>query len=527
MNSSRLLKTLKIISTIAAIAILCICGYFGYEFYQSQTHQTQESTPKIAESSPESNPIQSNTESNTQSSTEASPLDKITTDLDEQWASILDKAQNAKQSQEQDSKQDKDQNREQSKEQAQNLESSQPQNPKHSAKATKSKPQATTSRAKKPYLAIIMDDMAYQSQLSELKKLNLRITPSFFPVSEDSKDTAKMAKTMPFYMVHLPLEAEHAQHSHHQWILTGSSLQSIRDNIATIKKDFPNLQYINNHTGSKFSASLIDMQNLLFVLNEYGIDFVDSRTTPHTAAPEIYKQSKRALLYRDVFLDNEQSTAYTLKQLQLAISIAKKKGYAIAICHPHTSTFKALKIAKEKLFDEVELVYIKDLPIAQNRPPLHITISAENAEFLPHSQATKDSLLSESTSKTAESAESIERQRPSKIDQSVFEEVKRTQALQQKQNPKSKNPKSTSHNPATYTTQETITATTQECEQSEIEAFISGCPMPKGYKEQSGFINLQWSKEQHTKENTKTNKNNNSTQISHKPKDFLDIENTQ
>ena len=44
----------------------------------------------------------------------------------------------------------------------------------------------------------------------------------------------------------------------------------------------------------------------------------------------------------------------------LAVDIAKRKGYAIAIGHPHTNTLKVLINAKS-LFRDVELVYIKEL----------------------------------------------------------------------------------------------------------------------------------------------------------------------
>jgi polysaccharide deacetylase 2 family uncharacterized protein YibQ len=40
--------------------------------------------------------------------------------------------------------------------------------------------------------------------------------------------------------------------------------------------------------------------------------------------------------------------------------MAKKKGYAIAIGHPHKVTMQALASAKE-IFKDVELVYIDEL----------------------------------------------------------------------------------------------------------------------------------------------------------------------
>lgn len=214
---------------------------------------------------------------------------------------------------------------------------------------------------KKPKMAIIMDDMAYPSQLESLHHLRLKITPSFFPYNSDNKLTPKMAAQEPFYMVHLPLEALYFYQSPHKWIKVGEDKSEIRQYIQQIKHDFPHLKFINNHTGSKFTASYQDMKNLIEILREYDIDFVDSRTTTQTKAGEIYTQMQRPLLSRGVFLDNKNDVEDILNQIQKAINKAKKDGYVIVICHPHKNTFEALKIAKKSLLPQVDLVYIKDI----------------------------------------------------------------------------------------------------------------------------------------------------------------------
>ncbi|PAF43037.1 divergent polysaccharide deacetylase family protein [Helicobacter sp. 11S03491-1] len=214
---------------------------------------------------------------------------------------------------------------------------------------------------KKPKLAIIMDDMAYPWQLKSLHSLELKITPSFFPYNPNNKFTPQMAKNEKFYMIHLPLEALHFYQSPQQWIKTGESKEKIEAYIQNIKQDFPDVHFINNHTGSKFTASYQDMKNLIEILEKYHITFVDSRTTPQTKAPEIYAQMNKPLLSRQVFLDNTSSIDSILNQIKQAIQIAQKKGYAIAICHPHQKTFEALKIAKKTLLKQVELVYIQDI----------------------------------------------------------------------------------------------------------------------------------------------------------------------
>jgi hypothetical protein len=51
---------------------------------------------------------------------------------------------------------------------------------------------------------------------------------------------------------------------------------------------------------------------------------------------------------------------YIHKQLAQAVKIAKKKGYAVAIGHPHKITMQALASANDILKD-VELVYLESI----------------------------------------------------------------------------------------------------------------------------------------------------------------------
>lgn len=217
------------------------------------------------------------------------------------------------------------------------------------------------SNISKPKMAIIIDDIAYPSQLKSLHKLGLKITPSFFPYNQNNKFTPEMAQNEPFYIVHLPMEALHFYQSAQKWLKVGESKSDIDAYIRQIKQDFPRLEFINNHTGSKFTQSYPDMKNFIDVLNKYGIEFIDSRTTPQTKAPEIYKKLHKPLLSRQVFLDNIEDVNAIIKQLKEAVRIAKKDGYVIAIGHPHQKTFEALRQFKNTLLNEVELVYVGDI----------------------------------------------------------------------------------------------------------------------------------------------------------------------
>ncbi|MCI7766109.1 divergent polysaccharide deacetylase family protein [Helicobacter sp.] len=246
-------------------------------------------------------------------------------------------------------------------------------NPESLAKETNTPKTTQICQRTKPQLAIIIDDISNYTQYRRLQEIPYKITPSFFPKTIASKNTPQIAATAPFYMVHLPLEALNFYQKEHLWLFSNDSKQIIQDRIQAIKKDFPNLTYINNHTGSKFTQDPNAMQNLLAVLNENKITFVDSKTTPKTKTALYYKNNPTAslnpcqntpFLERNIFLDNELNISKITQNFIKAIETAKSKGYAIAIGHPHKETILALKNASEYLQKSgVEAVYINELII--------------------------------------------------------------------------------------------------------------------------------------------------------------------
>ncbi len=156
------------------------------------------------------------------------------------------------------------------------------------------------------------------------------------------------------------MEALHYSHQEPDTLLVTSSIQTIEKVVKNLRKEFPKAKVINNHTGSKFTADYGAMQRLFTVLDKYDFTFLDSRTTPDTKVPLLMKQLHRPYLARNVFLDNKQNVAYIKKQLKLAVALAKKRGVAIAIGHPHPATIKALKESQD-ILKEVKLIYVDDL----------------------------------------------------------------------------------------------------------------------------------------------------------------------
>ena len=209
----------------------------------------------------------------------------------------------------------------------------------------------------KPRLAIIIDDVQTARQVKAIKSLHLPLTMSFLPPRSARPNSAKLAAHEKFYMVHLPMEAMHFSAEEPDTLRATDSQQKISKRIAFIKKEFPRVRYLNNHTGSKFTANEKAVHRLIYALNKNHIHFIDSRTTAKTKVPQVEKAYGLKYVARDVFLDNHTDKSYILKQIKIAIKVAKANGHAIAIGHPHKETLEAINESK-KLFKDVDLVQV-------------------------------------------------------------------------------------------------------------------------------------------------------------------------
>jgi len=213
----------------------------------------------------------------------------------------------------------------------------------------------------KPRLVIIIDDVAYKHQADAIKSVNLKLTPSFFPATSAHPETPVLARRFSFYMIHLPMQALGGFKGAEIGTLTvDDDYEKIAKKLQSIKRDFPNLKYINNHTGSRFTSDAAAMDRMMRAVRDENLIFVDSKTTSPTKVYGAAKKYSMPYIARDVFLDHDGSKAAVRKQLKYAVELAKKRSYAIAIGHPHKNTIEVLQ-ESTKLLQEVEVVYLKDL----------------------------------------------------------------------------------------------------------------------------------------------------------------------
>ena len=213
----------------------------------------------------------------------------------------------------------------------------------------------------RPKLVIIIDDVSQAKQIAAIKATGLKLTPAIFPPSKLSMTSHILAKGLKHAMIHLPMQSGSKQfNSQYKTLFKTDSEAKMIQRVKELRKLFPNVRYVNNHTGSVFTDSYPAMYRLYEALCEEDFTFVDSRTIGSTKVPQIASEFGDRYIARDIFIDNEHRVKAIHEQLKKAVLLAKKRGHAIAIGHPHHVTMQALLSASE-ILKEVELVYIDTL----------------------------------------------------------------------------------------------------------------------------------------------------------------------
>ena len=114
--------------------------------------------------------------------------------------------------------------------------------------------------------------------------------------------------------------------------------------------------------GSRFTTDVAGMRAVLEVMKQEQLFFIDSRTTGSSIAEREAEALGVPSLSRDVFLDNVADVGKISIQIGKLVGLAKKRGYAVGICHPYPETVLALRQEADRLLSQgVEIVPISAL----------------------------------------------------------------------------------------------------------------------------------------------------------------------
>jgi hypothetical protein len=217
-----------------------------------------------------------------------------------------------------------------------------------------------------PKVAIVIDDLGYDGKLArKFLKIEGPLSFSVLPHGTFSKSIARrIYNAGQELLLHLPMEPTGYPEVNPG---VGALMVEMTDVeiVQTLKENldaFPYVKGVNNHMGSKFCQDERKLRPVMLELNTRGLFFLDSRTTSKTKAYTVAQELDVPSAERNVFLDNIQNPRSIRAQLSRLIELARLRGGAIGIAHPHEVTLEVLRQEIPKLSKKgVELVPVSQL----------------------------------------------------------------------------------------------------------------------------------------------------------------------
>ncbi len=220
-----------------------------------------------------------------------------------------------------------------------------------------------------PVIAIVIDDMGDNVRRTrDISSIKAPLTASFLTYpSRLSQQVERSLKAGHEIMLHIPMQAKSTANVSDDVLRVDMSPRQIRTNFQTMLNKIQNIKGINNHMGSRFTEDQNAMSEIMKVLSERDLFFLDSKTTPASVGKHMAAEYGVEYANRHVFLDNKNELDYILHQLDLTEKIARKNGYAIAIGHPKSQTVEALRQWLPTLDEKhIELVHLSRIVAALN-----------------------------------------------------------------------------------------------------------------------------------------------------------------
>jgi polysaccharide deacetylase 2 family uncharacterized protein YibQ len=228
------------------------------------------------------------------------------------------------------------------------------------------KPVRTPTRrfSSRPKVAFVIDDIGYHLRdRDRLTALSDKVTYAILPLLPYSRYFGNLSRTTGAEIIlHLPLDTLQNKVPGRGLIVDTMSNKDILAMLARDLNSVPNHVGVNNHMGSRGTASREMMTVILKDLKRRGLFFLDSYTTLESVVPSVAREIGLPILARGVFLDNEDSKPAILAQLKRLRQVAREKGNAIAIGHYRTKTLEVLGTEIPAMEDEgFEIINLEEM----------------------------------------------------------------------------------------------------------------------------------------------------------------------
>lgn len=209
-------------------------------------------------------------------------------------------------------------------------------------------------------LAIVLDDAGASTEVvREVERLPLPVAVAVLPNAAHSAEVARaLGAAGREVLLHMPMEPQenHGPGPGDGAVEVGLQPGEIRARLERALRVVAPARGVNNHMGSRATADAATMRDVMVVLADHGLYFLDSRTTSDTVAERVARESGVPALRRDVFLDVVSEPDAVRRALEQAVARARSQGTAVAIGHVHPLTLELLAVELPRMLGDVKLV---------------------------------------------------------------------------------------------------------------------------------------------------------------------------
>lgn len=213
---------------------------------------------------------------------------------------------------------------------------------------------------KGPRMVVVIDDIGDHAVLArKLMDLPFPVTLAILPNRPHTRSVEALAVERGVEVIlHQPMQPTSYPRINPGpgAIFTDMDAPRIERIVAANLAQVPHVVGINNHMGSALTSDVAGMDAVMVVLRARGLFFMDSVTSPKSAAVDAARRAGIHYYRRSVFLDNVRNVRLILGQLKAAERHALRTGRAIAIGHPYSETYEALRLWEKERDKRIHLV---------------------------------------------------------------------------------------------------------------------------------------------------------------------------
>jgi len=217
----------------------------------------------------------------------------------------------------------------------------------------------------KAKLAIVIDDFGFNRQgTTDILSINRPLTAAVLPFRPHSAKDAKLAAKAGLEVIlHQPLEPMNPDTNPGAGAINTTMDQSeIEKTLVKNLDSLNNISGANHHMGSKASANKRVMEQIINLLKERNMFYVDSSTSRESVGAELASQEQVPTAENYLFIDNVDQQQEIEKMIMRLAKIALEKEELLIIGHVKENTAQAIKESIPQLEElGIKLVYASQL----------------------------------------------------------------------------------------------------------------------------------------------------------------------